>query len=66
MPNNQSSQQCLNCHRPETVVPLVNLRYMGQPAWICTQCLPILIHHPQQLMGKLAGTETLTPADHQD
>jgi hypothetical protein len=52
---------CLNCNRPETMAPLVSLRYAGQPAWICTQCLPTLIHQPQQLTGKLAGAENLTP-----
>jgi hypothetical protein len=34
--------------------------------WICPQHLPLLIHNPQQLAGKLAGAENLKPADHHD
>lgn len=60
------SLYCLNCHRPENQVPLVSLRYGGQAAWICSQCLPVLIHKPQQLAGKLANAEHLTPAEHED
>ncbi len=53
---------CLNCNRPETVIPLVNLRYAGSQAWICSQCLPILIHQPQQLAAKLRGAEQFPAA----
>lgn len=49
-----SLEQCLNCNRPETVTPLVSLRYAGSQTWICTHCLPILIHHPDQVVHKLA------------
>ena len=57
---------CLNCQRPENVVPLVSLRYQGSSVWICSQCLPILIHKPQQLAGRLANAEAMAPADHDD
>lgn len=57
---------CLNCQRPESLVPLVSLRYQGSSAWICSQCLPVLIHDPQRLAGKLANAESMTPADHHD
>lgn len=50
--------QCLNCNRSETEAPLVSLRFAGNQTWICTQCLPVLIHHPQQLAGRLAQAET--------
>ncbi|MFN8454037.1 MAG: hypothetical protein U0401_05070 [Anaerolineae bacterium] len=53
---------CLNCNRPETAIPLVSLRYAGSQAWICSQCLPILIHQPQQLVGKISGAENFSPA----
>jgi hypothetical protein len=56
--------QCINCNRPETDVPLVNLRYAGNQVWICSQCFPVLIHHPQELAGKLAGAEKFEPAPH--
>lgn len=57
---------CLNCERAESVVPLVSLRYAGDQAWICSQCLPILIHQPQRLIGRLAGAERIEPAEHDD
>lgn len=41
--------QCFNCGRPESEAPLVALRSAGKALWICPQCLPVLIHHPEQL-----------------
>lgn len=58
--------RCLNCQRPETAAPLVSLRYAGSQAWICSSCLPVLIHQPQQLVGRLAGAENIAPAAHHD
>ena len=57
-------EKCLNCGRSEMEVPLVSLRHAGKQAWICSGCLPVLIHRPEQLVGKLQGAENLTPADH--
>lgn len=56
----------LSCDRSEKETPLIALRDAGSPAWICPQCLPVLIHHPDQLAGKLASADKLTPvpADH--
>ncbi|MEW5957470.1 MAG: hypothetical protein AB1801_07095 [Chloroflexota bacterium] len=54
--------RCLNCHRSETEIPLVTLRYAANQVWICSQCLPTLIHQPQRLVGKLAGAEKFPPA----
>lgn len=56
---------CLNCDRSETEIPLVTLRHAGEQAWICSQCLPVLIHHPQKLAGKLGGAEDIPPASHE-
>ncbi len=55
---------CLNCDCPETEIPLVALRHAGEQAWICSQCLPVLIHHPQRLAGKLSGADSIPPAPH--
>ncbi len=52
---------CLNCGRPETDIPLVSLRHSGSQTWICSQCLPILIHNPHRLAGKLVKAEQITP-----
>jgi hypothetical protein len=64
MQDKNSTQQCLNCNRAETEIPLVSLRYAGNEAWICSQCLPVLIHHPEQLVGKLAGADQFGPTPH--
>ncbi len=66
MTHSDALYECLNCQRPETATPLVALRYNGSQAWICSQCLPILIHQPQRLAGRLAGAENLSPAGRHD
>jgi hypothetical protein len=58
--------RCLACDRTQDVTPLVNLEYRGTRAWICPQHLPILIHDPTQLAGRLPGAEDLRPAEHHD
>jgi hypothetical protein len=57
-------RHCLNCERTENQIPLVSLRYAGSEAWICSQCLPTLIHKPHNLAGKLIGAERIEPASH--
>jgi hypothetical protein len=59
-------QTCLNCGTTENQIPLVNLTYSGKPTYICSRCLPLLIHQPQQLIGKLEGAENIPPAEHED
>ena len=61
MSETKSAFHCLNCERSETDIPLVALRYGGEEQWICSQCLPLLIHQPERLTGKLAGADTITP-----
>ena len=57
---------CISCNISENEIPLVNLNYSGKPAYICSRCLPLLIHHPEELIGKLKGAENIPPAEHQD
>lgn len=57
---------CLACGRREQETPLLELAYRGGKVWICPQHLPVLIHDPTALVGKLAGAEQLRPADHHD
>ena len=64
MDNNTPVCHCLNCDRSETEMPLVSLRHAGVQTWICSQCLPTLIHQPQKLVGKLAGADKIQPASH--
>jgi hypothetical protein len=53
---------CLSCGRPEQQVPLLSLVYQGNPNWICPQCLPMLIHQPSKLAGKIEGAEGFASA----
>lgn len=57
---------CLLCERDSSTVPLLTLEYRGGSHHICTQHLPVLIHHPDQLAQKLPGAEHLQPPDIQD
>lgn len=64
MTETNKMEKCLNCGQSEVDVPLVTLRHAGKNAWICSGCLPTLIHKPQLLVGKLQGAEKLAPAEH--
>ena len=60
------AKRCLVCARGSEETPLIPLEFRGAALWICPQHLPVLIHDPAQLVGKLAGAEQLRPADHDD
>jgi hypothetical protein len=60
------AKQCLMCGRDTTETPLLTLEYQGSTFWICPQHLPVLIHDPSQLIGRLPGAENLRPADLHD
>jgi hypothetical protein len=62
MNNNQPT--CVHCQRSVDLVPLIPLQFQNGQYWICPQHLPILIHKPQMLEGKLPGAENLTPEGH--
>jgi hypothetical protein len=38
------TQRCFRCDAGEDEAPLLPLRYQGQSLWVCTRCLPALIH----------------------
>ena len=38
------AQHCYNCGRSEDDGPLLPVRTKGTSTWVCTQCLPALIH----------------------
>lgn len=58
--------RCLACERSQDDVPLVSLVYRGAAHWICPQHLPLLIHDPARLAGKIEGAERMEPAEHND
>lgn len=66
MSNEKNYKKCLSCNTTENEIPLVTLTYHSKPAYICSRCLPLLIHHPEQLIGRLEGAENIPPAEHND
>ena len=56
---------CISCSRDENIVPLVAITFAQQPTWICTQCLPTLIHEPQRLVEKFKSMDIDNPVDRQ-
>lgn len=61
-----SREACVACGRRSDDVPLIQFEFRGRRARICAQHLPVLIHDPAQLAGRLEGAETLSPAEHRD
>lgn len=57
---------CVACDRTSKQIPLITLEFQNQKFWICPQHLPMLIHDPKALVGKLPGAEGMQPADHHD
>ncbi len=61
-----NEKACLACGRGPELIPLVQLAYRDATYWICPQHLPILIHDPTRLVGRLPGADQMAPAEHQD
>ena len=38
------TQKCFRCATGENRIPLIPIRYQGHSIWVCTRCLPGLIH----------------------
>jgi hypothetical protein len=55
----------LNCDRTEEQIPLLVLQFRGGTIHLCPQCLPVLIHQPGKLAGKLPGIDVTPPAEHE-
>jgi hypothetical protein len=64
MSEEKNVNHCLNCNASENEIPLVNLNYAGKKTFICSRCLPVLIHSPQKLIGKLDGAENIPSSNH--
>ena len=47
--------RCLYCEQTSEEMPLIRLTFQGKDLWICPQHLPLLIHEPAKLAGKLPG-----------
>jgi hypothetical protein len=57
---------CVACNRNAGEIPLITLDYQGKQFRICPQHLPMLIHDPRALTGRLPGAEGMEPAEHKD
>ncbi len=66
MTDQTHEKQCLACGRDDGQTPLIPLEYQGSRLWICPQHLPVLIHDPARLVGRLPGAENLRPAEEHD
>ena len=38
------AQRCFHCAAGEDQAPLLPVRHRGQSLWVCTRCLPAIIH----------------------
>jgi len=56
--------KCIACGQSKEEIPLLALVYKEEQYWICPQHLPLLIHHPDELIGKLPGADKLVPHTH--
>lgn len=50
--------RCLYCEQTSEEMPLIRLTFQDHDLWICPQHLPLLIHEPDKLAGKLPGLKT--------
>lgn len=55
---------CIVCEHSSQEIPLIAIEYQDGTYYICPQHFPILIHKPNQLVGKLPGAEKLTGHEH--
>ena len=62
MRQEETVARCVNCAQSETERPLIQLRYSRRTAWVCSGCMPILIHQPQEMAQKLAALGKDAPA----
>ena len=56
---------CKICGSSEMEVPMLQARYAGEFFWICSRCMPTLIHKPEQLAGILRNADKIPAAEHQ-
>lgn len=59
-------ERCIACQRGADQTPLLQFDFRGGTFRICAQHLPLLIHDPAKLVGRLPGAETLAPAGHHE
>ena len=58
MEDSQMVATCSNCGSSEMEVPVVAARYAGKQIWICSGCMPVLIHKTDQLASTIRGSQS--------
>lgn len=53
--------KCLVCEQTKEDLPLIRLEFKDEFYYICPEHLPVLIHQPHRLVGKLPGADKLAP-----
>jgi len=66
MTQDAKAKSCVMCGRGPQDTPVLRFEFRDAAFWICPQHLPVLIHDPSQLVGRLAGAERLAPSDFHD
>lgn len=54
---------CIHCSKDSNEVALITFSYQGAEYQICTKHLPVLIHNPRSLAGKLPDADKIPPAE---
>ena len=57
----ESIPACLVCEKTSDQIPLFAVSFQNHTYWICPSHIPIMIHEPNLLVGKLPGAEKLQP-----
>ena len=55
----QQQPTCILCNKKDTDIPLIVMSYNRINYYLCPEHLPILIHKPDALVGKLPGAENM-------
>jgi hypothetical protein len=64
MGNPRTTLSCINCEKSQAETPLLRFTFQGDDLYICSSCLPILIHKPDRLADRLAGAERIEASQH--
>lgn len=55
--------ECLYCKQTSNDLPLVEILYRGVKYWICPQHIPLMIHEPGKLIGKIPDLDQYAAYD---
>ncbi len=50
-------KKCIACDVTNQQAPLLRFDFQDHDYYICPQHLPVLIHHPEELIGKIPDAE---------